>query len=91
VHACRKNDSGALYAVKCINKRLVKVKGALANITEERDVLTKLDSQFVTNLKYAFQDETNLYLVMDLLLGIIPAHILFTLSEDHSAMYLGLK
>mmetsp|Transcript_15563 Transcript_15563/g.30555 ORF Transcript_15563/g.30555 Transcript_15563/m.30555 type:complete len:616 (-) Transcript_15563:407-2254(-) len=69
VHACRKRNSGTIYAQKCINKRLVKVKSALDNVMEERNVLTMMKSNFVTNLKYALQDEENLYLIMDLMLG----------------------
>lgn len=69
VHACRKINSGALYAMKAINKKLVKVKQALQNVMEERDVLIMLDSKFVTNAKYALQDENCLYLIMDLMLG----------------------
>lgn len=69
VQACRKKNCGAIYAMKCINKKLVKDKGALDNILEERNVLSMLKSRFVTNLKYALQDEENLYLVMDLMIG----------------------
>lgn len=69
VHACRKINSGVFYAMKCVNKKLVKVKNALDNILEERNVLAMMQSSFVTNLKYALQDEDNLYLVMDLMLG----------------------
>lgn len=69
VHACRKRNSGTIYAMKCINKKLVKVKSALDNVLEERNVLTMMKSNFVTNLKYALQDEENLYLIMDLMLG----------------------
>lgn len=69
VHACRKKNSGTIYAMKCINKKLVKVKSALDNVMEERNVLTMLNSNFVTNLKYALQDEDTLYLIMDLMLG----------------------
>jgi len=69
VHACRKKNSGQIYAMKCVNKKLVKVKSALDNVLEERNVLTMLNSNFVTNLKYALQDEETLYLIMDLMLG----------------------
>jgi len=69
VHACRKTNSGTLYAMKCINKKLVKVKSALDNVLEERNVLTMMKSNFVTNLKYALQDDETLYLIMDLMLG----------------------
>lgn len=63
VHACRKSNSGTLYAMKCINKKLVKVKSALDNVLEERNVLTMMKSNFVTNLKYALQDDDTLYLM----------------------------
>ena len=63
VHACRKKNSHFIYAMKCINKKLVKVKSALDNVLEERNVLTMMKSNFVTNLKYALQDEENLYLM----------------------------
>lgn len=69
VHACRKNNSGQIYAMKCVNKKLVKVKNALDNVLEERNVLAMMKSSFVTNLKYALQDEDTLYLIMDLMLG----------------------
>jgi len=69
VHACRKKNSGQIYAMKCINKKLVKVKSALDNVLEERNVLTMMKSNFVTNLKYALQDEDTLFLIMDLMLG----------------------
>ena len=69
MYACRKNNSGAIYAMKCVRKQWIKYKSALDNILEERKVLSMLDSRFVTTLKYAFQDEDSLYLVMDLMLG----------------------
>jgi serine/threonine protein kinase len=47
----------------------VKVKSALDNVLEERNVLTMMKSPFVTNLKYALQDDETLYLIMDLMLG----------------------
>jgi serine/threonine protein kinase len=58
-----------LCASECINKKLVKVKSALDNVLEERNVLTMMKSNFVTNLKYALQDEDTLFLIMDLMLG----------------------
>jgi len=69
VHACRKVNSGSIYAMKSMSKRLIKSKKALANVMEERNVLTLMNSRFVTNLKYALQDEDKLYLILDLMLG----------------------
>jgi len=69
VYACRKKDSGAIYAMKCMDKKRVMHKKALKHVLEERNLLAMLNSKFVTNLKYALQDETTLYLIMDLMLG----------------------
>lgn len=69
VYACRKKNSGTIYAMKQINKKLVKLKNALDNVLEERNVLTMLKSSFVTNLKYALHDTDTLYLIMDLMQG----------------------
>lgn len=77
MHACRKKNSGTIYAMKCINKKLVKVKSALDNVMEERNVLTMLNSNFVTNLKYALQDEDTLYLMYNHIISLqyICAHL----------------
>ncbi|GAB5358720.1 hypothetical protein AAMO2058_000482900 [Amorphochlora amoebiformis] len=70
VKACRKRDCGSLYAMKIINKKRVKSKNALKNVMEERNVLVLIQNNpFITNLKYALQDEDNLYFIMDLMLG----------------------
>uniref|UniRef100_A0A665X8L8 non-specific serine/threonine protein kinase n=1 Tax=Echeneis naucrates TaxID=173247 RepID=A0A665X8L8_ECHNA len=43
--------------------------GETACFREERDVLVKGDSQWITTLHYAFQDDNYLYLVMDYYVG----------------------
>uniref|UniRef100_A0A673M781 Serine/threonine-protein kinase MRCK alpha n=1 Tax=Sinocyclocheilus rhinocerous TaxID=307959 RepID=A0A673M781_9TELE len=43
--------------------------GETACFREERDMLVNGDSQWITTLHYAFQDENNLYLVMDYYVG----------------------
>mmetsp|Transcript_31828 Transcript_31828/g.51540 ORF Transcript_31828/g.51540 Transcript_31828/m.51540 type:complete len:344 (-) Transcript_31828:1287-2318(-) len=71
VKACRKRNCGNLYAMKIINKKRVKVKKALRNVMEERHVLVKISgSPFITNLKYALQDEEDLFFIMDLMYSI---------------------
>nr|XP_027221113.1 serine/threonine-protein kinase Genghis Khan-like [Penaeus vannamei] len=55
------------YAVPC---PLCLCKGAeTACFHEERDVLVYGDRRWITNLHYAFQDDSNLYLVMDYYCG----------------------
>eukprot|EP00471_Norrisiella_sphaerica_P006928 CAMPEP_0184490980 /NCGR_PEP_ID=MMETSP0113_2-20130426/19342_1 /TAXON_ID=91329 /ORGANISM="Norrisiella sphaerica, Strain BC52" /LENGTH=613 /DNA_ID=CAMNT_0026875139 /DNA_START=122 /DNA_END=1963 /DNA_ORIENTATION=+ len=81
VKACRKINCGSLYAIKIINKKIVKAKNALRNVIDERNVLVLIqDNQFVTNLKYALQDDDNLYFVMDLMLG---GDLKFHLINEH--------
>lgn len=69
VYACRKINSGKLYALKQISKRLVKSKRAVSMTVLERHALALINSRFVCSLAYAFQDANNLYLVMDLMAG----------------------
>mmetsp|Transcript_11510 Transcript_11510/g.28346 ORF Transcript_11510/g.28346 Transcript_11510/m.28346 type:complete len:620 (+) Transcript_11510:133-1992(+) len=70
VKACRKINCGNMYAMKIINKRRVKQKNALKNVMQERNILVLINnSPFITNLKYALQDEQDLYFIMDLMLG----------------------
>ncbi|TIA81789.1 hypothetical protein E3P98_01851 [Wallemia ichthyophaga] len=58
-----------LYALKYINKeKCVKMRAA-DNIIQERRLLEEIDHPYVVNLRYAFQDDENLFMVIDLELG----------------------
>ncbi len=63
VYACRKIDSGKLYAMKAIHKKLIKGKKAVAMTMLERHTLSLVQSRFVCTLAYAFQDKTHLFLM----------------------------
>ncbi|XP_011291826.2 serine/threonine-protein kinase Genghis Khan isoform X6 [Musca domestica] len=58
-----------IYAMKILNKWEMLKRAETACFREERDVLVYGDRQWITNLHYAFQDDTNLYLVMDYYCG----------------------
>lgn len=58
-----------VYAMKILNKWEMLKRAETACFREERDVLVYGDRQFITNLHYAFQDEHNLFLVMDYYCG----------------------
>ncbi|XP_063835291.1 serine/threonine-protein kinase MRCK alpha [Ostrinia nubilalis] len=58
-----------LYAMKILNKWEMLKRAETACFQEERDVLVYGDRRWITNLHYAFQDEHNLYLVMDYYCG----------------------
>ncbi|KAL4707540.1 hypothetical protein ACJJTC_000292, partial [Scirpophaga incertulas] len=58
-----------VYAMKILNKWEMLKRAGTACFQEERDVLVFGDRRWITNLHYAFQDEHNLYLVMDYYCG----------------------
>uniref|UniRef100_A0A8C1G7Q1 Serine/threonine-protein kinase MRCK alpha n=1 Tax=Cyprinus carpio TaxID=7962 RepID=A0A8C1G7Q1_CYPCA len=55
--------------MKILNKWEMLKRAETACFREERDVLVNGNSQWITTLHYAFQDENNLYLVMDYYVG----------------------
>lgn len=70
VFACEKRDTGRLYAVKCMDKRLIKARKAQKLVLTERDVLAAVDDgPFLTGLKYAFHTDEEVCFVMDLMPG----------------------
>lgn len=58
-----------LYALKYINKARISKQHAVNNIIQERRLLEEIESPFVCNLRFAFQDDENLFMVLDLMLG----------------------
>ncbi|XP_057582725.1 serine/threonine-protein kinase MRCK gamma isoform X7 [Hippopotamus amphibius kiboko] len=69
VAVVRQRDSGQIFAMKMLHKWEMLKRAETACFREERDVLVKGDSRWVTTLHYAFQDEEYLYLVMDYYAG----------------------
>ncbi|KAG0749548.1 hypothetical protein G6F57_000769 [Rhizopus arrhizus] len=58
-----------LYALKYINKEKCIQMKAVENIISERRLLEHIDHSLIVNLRYAFQDDENLFMVLDLMLG----------------------
>ncbi|XP_073739610.1 serine/threonine-protein kinase MRCK gamma isoform X6 [Callorhinus ursinus] len=69
VAVVRQRDSGQIFAMKMLHKWEMLKRAETACFREERDVLVKGDSRWVTALHYAFQDDEYLYLVMDYYAG----------------------
>jgi serine/threonine protein kinase len=61
--------TGQLYALKEMSKAKIIDKKSEKSIKYERDLLAKIKHPFIVNMNFAFQDQDNLYLVMDLLTG----------------------
>ena len=58
-----------IYALKEMSKLKIIDKKSEKSINSEREFLSKLNHPFIVNMHYAFQDNQNLYLVMDILNG----------------------
>ncbi|TKS65095.1 Serine/threonine-protein kinase MRCK beta [Collichthys lucidus] len=69
VAVVKMKNTERVYAMKILNKWEMLKRAETACFREERDVLVKGDSQWITTLHYAFQDDNYLYLVMDYYVG----------------------
>lgn len=84
-------EDGQVYAMKTLNKKEILKKAETACYREERDILLHGSQDWFTKLHYAFQDEANLYLIMDYycggdLLTLLSKHDEY-LPEDMSRFY----
>jgi serine/threonine protein kinase len=69
VRMVRHIEKKKIYAMKVLRKAEVKKKNKISHLITERNVLAFANSPWVVQLSYSFQDEINLYLVMELLQG----------------------
>lgn len=65
----QKKDTKQMYAMKYMHKNQCIERDALKNVLREVDILTTLEHPFLVNLWFSFQDEEDLFMVSDLLLG----------------------
>jgi len=69
VRVVKHKKTNEMYALKYINKaRCLKMR-AVVNIIQERRLLEEIDHPFIVNMRYAFQDDENLFFALDLMLG----------------------
>ncbi|KAI8925426.1 kinase-like domain-containing protein [Entophlyctis helioformis] len=57
------------YALKYINKLQCIEKKQVYHMFDERMLLESLEHPFIVNLRYAFQDDENMFMVLDVALG----------------------
>jgi serine/threonine protein kinase len=79
----------ATFALKYINKAKCLSMAAVDNIIEERRLLEAIETTFICNLRYAFQDDENMFMVIDLMLGgDLRFHMdrIGELREDHISL-----
>lgn len=66
VFQVRKRDTKRIYAMKVLSKREIVAKKEVAHTIGERKILQRSsESPFLLGLKFSFQTEQDLYLVMD--------------------------
>ena len=64
VRVCRQKETGDIVAIKKMRKKDMITKNQLMHIRTEKEILTA-DNPWIVKLKYSFQDDYFLYLVMD--------------------------
>src|SRR5438128_9821328 len=65
----RKKDTGKIYAMKVLKKQQLIARKQVAHTKTERKVLEEIDSPFIVSLKFAFQTENKLYMILDYFTG----------------------
>ena len=72
VFQVRKKDTGQIYAMKVLSKKVIVQKKEIAHTIGERNILVRTattESPFIVGLKFSFQTPTDLYLVTDYMSG----------------------
>ena len=69
VYLARKTTTGDLFAIKVIPKSHVNLKNQVRSVTNERDILMKLNYPYMINFYYSFVRKNNMYLVMEYIPG----------------------
>lgn len=69
VRVCKDKRNDEIVAVKKMRKDEMHKKNQVLHVKAEQEVLAKSDSEWIVSLKYSFQDDNYLYLVMDFLPG----------------------
>lgn len=65
----KKKDSGKIYAMKVLKKEQLVKRKQVAHTKTERKVLERIDHPFIVSLRFAFQTDTKLYMILDYFTG----------------------
>jgi tRNA A-37 threonylcarbamoyl transferase component Bud32 len=91
VYLARKRKTGDVFAIKVLKKSSIKRKNKVERVLAERNILAMTHNPFVVRLAQAFQNERNLYLVMEYLPGGDLAALLTAMGcfdDDMAQLYL---
>lgn len=65
----RKKDTGDIYAMKVLKKEQLVKRKQVAHTKTERKVLESIDHPFIVSLRFAFQTDAKLYMILDYFTG----------------------
>ena len=68
------------FAMKEMSKARIIEKNCVSSIIGERDILSQIHHPFIINMIFSFQDENNLYLVMNLFTG---GDLRYQINKNH--------
>lgn len=85
----RKKETRDLFAIKIMDKAKMEEKGVTEQVMNERNILNKIDNDYVVRGVYTFQTKRFLYIVMEYMLGGDFANLLegVTAFEEDSARF----
>ena len=69
VFLVRYNRNNTLYAMKVLSKSLLRQQNQQKNTKSERNLMVQINCPFIVSVKFAFQNESKLYLVQEFLQG----------------------
>ena len=91
VRVCRHKKTNEIVAIKKMRKDEMYKKNQILHVRAERDVLSEAKIPWIVELRYSFQDEVYLYLVMEYCPGGDLMSLLINkdiLTEDEARFYI---
>jgi serine/threonine kinase 38 len=85
-----------VWALKSMTKEAMVHKNQVGHVQAERDVLASADNNWIVGLQYSFQDDINLYMVMEflpggdlmsLLMKVSAATVCSVVQSSHTVLY----
>eukprot|EP00347_Sterkiella_histriomuscorum_P015539 403356649 len=69
VFQVRRKDDGAIYAMKCLKKSQIKRENKVRHVMNERQILQTVNHPFIVKMKWAFQSEHYLFIILEFCAG----------------------
>uniref|UniRef100_A0A1X7V8G1 non-specific serine/threonine protein kinase n=1 Tax=Amphimedon queenslandica TaxID=400682 RepID=A0A1X7V8G1_AMPQE len=90
VHLVRMKETKKIFAMKILSKFEMIRRSDTAFFWEERDIMAHTTSEWIVQLHYAFQDSSNLYMVMDYMPGgnIVSLMERYEIPEEWAQFYI---